>query len=190
MLCNTGSPLKGRRERQVPLLPGMVAVLSDYLADRRRMRGADLPALWIGQRGALTSGSVNAIIKMRGLQAGIPHLHPHALRHAWAHRILSSGVGEGDVMVLGGWSSRAMLSRYGAYAASERAFAAVESRVEILEPWGRQVAVKSGHSEPRLSSGSQLAQNSDVSRSAGQVAQDRPESAILPPRRRTGTVGA
>jgi hypothetical protein len=53
--------------------------------------------------------------------------------------MLSSGVGEGDVMVLGGWSNRAMLSRYGAYAASERAFAAVESRLEALEPWGRSV---------------------------------------------------
>jgi hypothetical protein len=70
---------------------------------------------------------------------GLSHLHPHALRHAWAHRMLSSGVGEGDVMVLGGWSNRAMLSRYGAYAASERAFAAVESRLEALEPWGRSV---------------------------------------------------
>ena len=43
-------------------------------------------------------------------------------------------------MVLGGWSNRAMLSRYGAYAASERAFAAVEARAVALEPWGRSVS--------------------------------------------------
>ena len=33
-----------------------------------------------------------------------------------------------------------MLSRYGAYAASERAFAAVEARAAALEPWGRSVS--------------------------------------------------
>ena len=128
---------KGRRERQIPLMTGMLSVLESYLALRGRSSHAGRPALWLGQRGPLTTSSVNAIVAARGRMAGITHLHPHALRHAWAHRMLSSGVGEGDVMVLGGWSNRAMLSRYGAYAASERAFAAVEARAAALEPWGR-----------------------------------------------------
>ena len=115
----------------------MLSVLEAYLAQRGRSPHRGSPALWLGQRGPLTTSSVNAIVASRGRDAGLSHLHPHALRHAWAHRMLSSGVGEGDVMVLGGWSNRAMLSRYGAYAASERAFAAVESRLEALEPWGR-----------------------------------------------------
>lgn len=130
---------KGRRERHVPLMPGMLSVLELYLAQRGRSSHRESPALWLGQRGPLTTSSVNAIVASRGRDAGLSHLHPHALRHAWAHRMLSSGVGEGDVMVLGGWSNRAMLSRYGAYAASERAFAAVASRLEALEPWGRSV---------------------------------------------------
>jgi hypothetical protein len=145
------------------------------------MRGAGSPSLWIGQRGALTTGSVNAIIKQRGLMAGIPHLHPHALRHAWAHRMLSNGVGEGDVMVLGGWSSRAMLSRYGAYAASERAFAAVEARLEALEPWGRKVPVVNGR--PALPAQNGRGANEEIDPLSV-------SSAILPTRRRTGPVGA
>lgn len=181
---------KGRRERQIPLMPGMVSVLEAYLKDRRRMRGAALPALWIGQRGALTTGSVNAIIGTRGRLAGIPHLHPHALRHAWAHRMLSSGVGEGDVMVLGGWSSRAMLSRYGAYAASERAFAAVESRLEVLEPWGRQAQV-AVPAPPRKKSGGGRRVPSSSAHASQAVADLTPgPSAILPTRRRAGSVGA
>jgi integrase/recombinase XerD len=131
---------KGRRERQIPLLAGMLSVLEAYLELRTRSSHKQHSALWLGQRGPLTTSSVNAIVAARGRMAGITHLHPHALRHAWAHRMLSSGVGEGDVMVLGGWSNRAMLSRYGAYAASERAFAAVEARAAALEPWGRSVS--------------------------------------------------
>jgi site-specific recombinase XerC len=130
---------KGRRERHVPLMPGTLSVLEAYLAQRVRSPHRGSAMLWLGQRGPLTTSSVNAIVASRGRDAGLLHLHPHALRHAWAHRMLSSGVGEGDVMVLGGWSNRAMLSRYGAYAASERAFAAVESRLEALEPWGRSI---------------------------------------------------
>lgn len=127
---------KGRKERHVPLMPGMQLVLEAYLIERIQSTHRESSALWLGQRGPLTTSSVNAIVAARGRDAGILNLHPHALRHAWAHRMLSSGVSEGDVMVLGGWSNRAMLSRYGAYAASARAFAAVESRLELLEPWG------------------------------------------------------
>lgn len=130
---------KGRRERHIPLMTGMQSVLHAYLDVRSRSPHSSEPALWLGQRGALSTSSVNTIVASRGRDAGIPHLHPHALRHAWAHRMLSSGLGEGDVMVLGGWSNRAMLSRYGAYAASERAFAAVEARAAVLEPWGRSL---------------------------------------------------
>lgn len=144
---------KGRRERRVPLMEGMVAVLQAYLAVRERSPHAGLAALWLGQRGPLTTSSVNAIVAARGTDAGIDHLHPHALRHAWAHRMLLSGIGEGDVMVLGGWSSRAMLSRYGAFAASERAFAAVEARAGMLEPWGRSLTGSSVGPKRRRTAG-------------------------------------
>ena len=46
--------------------------------------------------------------------------------------MLGAGNSEGDVMALGGWASRDMLSRYGASAASERAIAAYRSPIESL----------------------------------------------------------
>ena len=57
---------KGRRERHVPLMPGMLSVLEAYLAQRGRSPHRGSPALWLGQRGLLTTSSVNAIVASRG----------------------------------------------------------------------------------------------------------------------------
>ena len=61
------------------------------------------------------------MLKRRGADAGIPDLHPHAFRHTWAHAFRDAGGNEGDLMLLGGWRSRAMLDRYGKAAAADRA---------------------------------------------------------------------
>ncbi|MGZ8513782.1 MAG: tyrosine-type recombinase/integrase [Candidatus Limnocylindrales bacterium] len=50
-------------------------------------------------------------------------------------RACSAGHSEGDVMQLGGWTDRSMLSRYGASAAAERARAAYRSPIDRI---GRQ----------------------------------------------------
>ena len=60
----------------------------------------------------------------RAQEAGLGSVHPHQLRHSFAHGWLAQGGNEGDLMMLGGWRSRQMLDRYGASAAAERARAA------------------------------------------------------------------
>ena len=45
----------------------------------------------------------------------------HAFRHTWAHAFRAAGGNEGDLMLLGGWRSRAMLDRYGKAATADRA---------------------------------------------------------------------
>ena len=97
--------------------------LDRYLRERRRHLYADTPRLWLGSRGrpALAADGVDAMLKRRGADAGIADLHPHAFRHIWAHAFRAAGGNEGDLMLLGGWRSRAMLDRYGKAAAADRA---------------------------------------------------------------------
>jgi len=69
----------------------------------------------------MSASGVAQMIKRRGSQAGIERLHPHVLRHSYAHAWLDSGGNEGDLMQLMGWKSRSKLQRYAASTANQRA---------------------------------------------------------------------
>src|SRR5215217_8275395 len=111
---------KGRRERALPFGHKAGAALDRYLRTRARHKDAALPWLWLGQ-GRLTRWGLVQMLRRRGEQAGLPGLHPHQLRHTFAHQWLAEGGGETDLIRLAGWKSRAMLQRYGASAADARA---------------------------------------------------------------------
>lgn len=113
---------KGRRTRGVGL--GMKATkdLDRYIERERPAHPlASVEALWLGNRMPLQASGIAQMLRRRCDQAGIPRIHPHQLRHTFAHLWLAQGGGERDLMSLAGWKSPQMLGRYGASLAAERA---------------------------------------------------------------------
>lgn len=113
---------KGGRDRRAAFGRKTARDLDRYLRLRAQHPHHDSPALWLGLRGPLSGPGLHVMLKERARQAGLDdRIHAHLFRHSFAHEWLASGGQEGALMQLAGWRSRAMLDRYGASAASERA---------------------------------------------------------------------
>ncbi len=69
----------------------------------------------------MTVSGVGQILERRGKQAGVDDVHPHRLRHTFAHTWLVNGGQEQNVIRLAGRRSREMVGRYAASAADDRA---------------------------------------------------------------------
>lgn len=112
---------KGSKRRPVYFCSRTARALDRYLRMRAKHRYAHSTALFLGERGAMTTDGIREIVRIRAEKAGISHVHPHQFRHTNAHDFLLNGGQERDLKRLMGWSSDAMLERYGASAADFRA---------------------------------------------------------------------
>lgn len=112
---------KGNRTRSIPLGAKSAQALDRYLRVRDSSRWAELPNLWLGARGAITIWGVTSILKKRGKKAGLGEIHPHLLRHTFAHQWRLNHGDDDALMQIAGWRSREMLNKYGRSAAAERA---------------------------------------------------------------------
>lgn len=105
---------KGGKGRSLAFGADAAKALDRYLRVRRMHRLADSPALWLGDRGrGLAYNGLYWALGQRAEAAGIRDFHPHMLRHTQADRWLAAGGSETGLMANNGWSSPAMLSRYG-----------------------------------------------------------------------------
>src|ERR671910_3684973 len=112
---------KGRRPRALPIGRKTAQALDRYLRTREGHRLAHLPHLWVGRTGSMTPSGVYQGVHDRARAAGLPAMHPHQLRHAFASSWLAEGGNENELMLVAGWKSRIMIDRYTKATAVERA---------------------------------------------------------------------
>ena len=116
---------KGDRGRWVSIGAKTLRALDRYLTKRRAHRYRNQDALWLGKtRGGLSDSAVQLMVRQRGQEVGIDHLHPHLFRHATAHYWLEAGGQESDLMAQMGWTSPQMVRRYARSTGAERSHAA------------------------------------------------------------------
>ena len=102
---------KGGRLRLVHMGARSAKALDRYLRLRRSHPEAHSPWLWLGRKGRFTASGIGQMVGRRGEMIGVS-VHPHQLRHSWAHAAQAKGMTTGDLKVAGGWRSMAMVERY------------------------------------------------------------------------------
>ena len=139
---------KLRDDRYLPLHPQLVTLIDGY---RARHVPDDHPLLLPRENGrALDRHTVTRFINKAGAAAGLPHIHPHQLRHTLATQAINRGMSLEAIAALLGHRSLDMTLRYAKIASrtvADRYFAVTE-RVEAL--YGQPAQLPADAAGPRM----------------------------------------
>jgi hypothetical protein len=127
---------KLRTDRYLPLHPHLITLIADY---RTAHVAADNPLLLPRESGtALDRHTITRMINRAGRDAGLPHIHPHQLRHTLATQAINRGMTLEAIAALLGHRSLDMTLRYAKIANRTVAdeYFAVTVKVEALYQQG------------------------------------------------------
>ncbi len=123
---------KLREDRYLPLHPHLVGLIDDY---RSRHVPDDHPLLLPRENGRpLDRHTVTRMLNKAGEHAGLPHVHPHQLRHTLATQAINRGMSLEAIAAMLGHKSLDMTLRYAKIANRTVAdeYFAVTDKVEAL----------------------------------------------------------
>jgi type 1 fimbriae regulatory protein FimB len=83
--------LKGSLDTDQPMQGDTLRALRAWQRQRDKMRWHDLPWLFISERGPMSRKAVNYLIAEAAKDAGLPHVHPHMLRHSCGYALANKG---------------------------------------------------------------------------------------------------
>jgi site-specific recombinase XerD len=139
---------KLREDRYLPLHPHLVTLIDDY---RTAHVTAGNPLLLPRENGrALDRHTVTRMINRAGAAAGLPHIHPHQLRHTLATQAINRGMSLEAIAAMLGHRSLDMTLRYAKIASRTVAdeYFAVTSKVEAL--YGQAPALPADAIGPKM----------------------------------------
>jgi site-specific recombinase XerD len=139
---------KLREDRYLPLHPQLVTLIDSY---RAAHVPSGHPLLLPRENGrALDRHTVTRFINKAGAAAGLPHIHPHQLRHTLATQAINRGMSLEAIAALLGHRSLDMTLRYAKIASKTVAdeYFAVTEKVEAL--YGQPAQLPADAAGPRM----------------------------------------
>jgi site-specific recombinase XerD len=139
---------KLHEDRYLPLHPHLVGLIDDY---RSRHVRPDNPLLLPRENGRpLDRHTVTRLINKAAQAAGLPHVHPHQLRHTLATQAINRGMSLEAIAALLGHRSMDMTLRYAKIANRTVAdeYFAVTDKVEAL--YGQHTALPATAAGPKM----------------------------------------